>query len=171
MREHKFRHCNFWIRILQLRSAYWNNYSLLSPLLKLLKKRKTVFGRISNIKRSLLNQNDSIIAETLLFESNGLNYEENAWIIDSTSEYIVTTERFISPLLWIHLSKSSLFLKSLIDSESPYVILFICLVVQFFLYINFIFNDLLNVYHQNYVLICNLFSLIFFSFLLCISNS
>ena len=42
--------------------------------------------KISNIKRSLLNQNDSIIVETLLFESNGLNDEENSCIIESTIE-------------------------------------------------------------------------------------
>ena len=163
MREHKFRHCNFWIRILQLRSAYWNNYSLLSPLFKLLKKEKLFLEKLV----------------TFFIEPKWFNYSRNSpfWIewpqlrIDSTSEYIVTTERFISPLLRIHLSKSSLFLKSLIDSESPYVILFSCLVVQFFLYIYFIFNALLNIYHQNYVLTCNLFSLIFFIFLLFISNS
>ena len=51
------------------------------------------------MKRSLLNQNDSIIVETLLFGSNGLNNEENAWIIESTIEYIITTGRFITPLL------------------------------------------------------------------------
>ena len=32
---------------------------------------------ISNIKRSLLNQNDSVIVETLLFGSTGLNDDEN----------------------------------------------------------------------------------------------
>ena len=36
---------------------------------------------------------------TLLFGSNGLNDEENAWIIESAIEYIITTERFITPLL------------------------------------------------------------------------
>ena len=54
---------------------------------------------MSNIKRSLLNQNDSIIVETLLFGSNGLNDEENACIIESTIEYIITTGRFITTLL------------------------------------------------------------------------
>ena len=34
---------------------------------------KTLFEKISNIKRSLLNQNDSIIVGTLLFVSNGLD--------------------------------------------------------------------------------------------------
>ena len=95
--------------------------------------KKNYFWKNSNIKRSLLNPNDSIIVETLLSGSNSLNDEENAWIIESIIEYITITERFITPLLWIHLSKSPLFLKSLIDSESsPYVILFSCLVAQFF---------------------------------------
>ena len=97
--------------------------------------KETLFEKISNIKRSLLNQNDSIIVETLHFGSNGLNGEENACIIESTIKYIITTERFITPLLWIHLSKSPLFLKSLIDSGSPYDILFSCLVVQFYIYV------------------------------------
>ena len=51
------------------------------------------------MKRPLLNQNDSVIVETLLFGSNGLNDEENAWIKESTIEYIVTTARFITLLL------------------------------------------------------------------------
>ena len=61
-------------------------------------KEKLFFEKISNIKRSLSNQNDSIIVEIFLFGSNGLNDEENAWIIESTIEYIVTMERFITPL-------------------------------------------------------------------------
>ena len=70
--------------------VHYSNYS---------NQRKTLFEKISNIKRSLLNQNDSIIAETLLFGSTGLNDEENACIIKSTIDYIITTERFITPLL------------------------------------------------------------------------
>ena len=61
--------------------------------------KESLFEKISNIKRSLLNQNDSIIVGTLLFVSNGLNDEENACITESTIEYIITTERFITPLL------------------------------------------------------------------------
>ena len=52
----------------------------------------------------------------------------------------------------MHLSKSPLLLKSLIDFGSPYVILFSCLIVQ-----------TTNVYYQGYV-VCNLFFLIFFVF-------
>ena len=94
------------------------------------KQRKTLFSKTSNIKRSLLNKNYSIIVKTLLFGSNGLNEEENTLVIKSRIEYIITTERFIARLLWIHLSRSPLLLKSLIDSGSPYVIFFSCLVVQ-----------------------------------------
>ena len=42
-----------------------------------------------------MNQNDLIIVETLLFGSTGVNDEENACIIESTIEYITTTERLI----------------------------------------------------------------------------
>ena len=62
-------------------------------------QRKTVLEKISNIKCSLLNQNDSIIVETLLFGSTAINDEDKACIIESTIEYIITTERFITPLL------------------------------------------------------------------------
>ena len=44
-------------------------------------------------------KNDSIIVETFLSGSNGLNDEENACIIESTIEYIITAVRFITPLL------------------------------------------------------------------------
>ena len=107
-------------------------------------QRKIPFEKISNIKRSLLNQNDSIIVETLLFGSTSLNDEENAFILESTIEYIITTERFITPLLWIHLSKSPLFLKSLIDSGLPYVILSSCLVAQFFFIYIYIYIYIYN---------------------------
>ena len=46
-----------------------------------------------------MNQDDSTIVETFIFGSNGLNEEENALIIESAIEYIITTERFIPPLL------------------------------------------------------------------------
>ena len=121
-----------------------------------------------NIKCSLLNKNDSIIVETLLFGWNGLNGEENTLIIESTIEYIITTGRFITPLLLIHLSKSTLLLKSLNDSGLPYVIRFSCLVVQFFFIIYFIFNALLN---DQVSVVCNLFFFIFLIFVLCISFS
>ena len=121
-----------------------------------------------NIKCSSLYQNDSSVVKTLFFGSNGLIEEENAWIIESTIEYIMTWERFITPVLWIHLSKSPLLLKYLINFGSPYVIIFLnCSVVQFFLYIYFTFKAFLNVCHQGYV-VHNFFFLIFFAFLLCI---
>ena len=62
-------------------------------------QRKTLVEKISNIKHSLLNQNDSVIVETLLFGLTALNGEENACIIESTIKYIITIERFITPLL------------------------------------------------------------------------
>ena len=62
-------------------------------------QRKTIFNKISNIKRFLFNQNYSTIVETFLFEFNGLNNEENALITESTMEFFITMERLIAPLL------------------------------------------------------------------------
>ena len=50
-------------------------------------------------QRKKLNEKYLIIVETLLFGSNGLNDEENAWIMESTMEYILTTKTFITPLI------------------------------------------------------------------------
>ena len=89
LREHKLRHnfqdsldpfCNS-DRHLETTIHFFLHCSIYSN------QRKTVFEKISNINRSLLNQNDSIIVETLFFGSNGLNGEKNAWIIESTIEY------------------------------------------------------------------------------------
>ena len=60
-------------------------------MLKLLKPKKTPFNKISTIKHSLLNQNDSIIVKTLLFGLNGLSDKENALIIKLTIKHIITT--------------------------------------------------------------------------------
>ena len=101
LREHIFRHnfqdsldpfcnCDWHIETTIHFFLHCSNYS---------NQRKTLFEKISSIKRSLLNQNDSIIVETILFGLTGLNDEENACIIESTIEYIITTERFITPLL------------------------------------------------------------------------
>ena len=101
LRERKFRH-NFQDSLDQFCSCGRHNETTIHFFLhysNYSNQRKTLFEKISNIKRSLLNQNDSIIVETLLFGSTGLNDEENACIIESTIEYIITTERFITPLL------------------------------------------------------------------------
>ena len=101
LREHKFRHnfqdsldpfCNC-VRNIETNSHLFLHCSSYSN------QRKSLFEKIINIKRSLLNQNDSVILETLLFGSNGLNEEENTWITESTIEYIIAKERFITPLL------------------------------------------------------------------------
>ena len=42
--------------------------------------------KISNIKGSLLKQNDSVIVETLVLRSNGLNDDVNVLILESTIE-------------------------------------------------------------------------------------
>ena len=101
LREHRFRHnfqgslgpiCNCG-RHIETTIHFFLHCSIYSN------QRKTLFEKISTIKRSLLNQNNSIIVETLLFASTGLNDEENACIIESTIEYITTTERLMTPML------------------------------------------------------------------------
>ena len=133
LQEHKFRH-NFQHSLDPFFNCGRHIETTISFFLRCSNysnKRKTIFEKKNNINCSLLNKNDSNILETLPFGSNSLNNEENGWIIQSTIEYLIATERLIFPLLWIHLSNSPLFLKSLIDSGSPYVILFSCLIVQY----------------------------------------
>ena len=171
LREHRFRrnfqdsldpfcNCGWHIETTIHFFLHYSNYS---------NKRKTLFHKISNTKRSLLNQSDVTIVEALFFGSNSLNNKENALIIESIIEYIITTERFIAPFLWVYLSRSPLFLRSLIHSGSPYFIFLSCLVVQNILYIYiyiFIFHVRLNVYRQGYV-VCICLSW-YFSFLYCV---
>ena len=120
--EHKFRHnfqdaldpfCNYGRHIKTTIHFFLHcsNY---------VNQRKTFFDKISNIKRFyLIILNDAAIVETFLFGSNGLNEIENALIIESIIEYITTKVRFIAPFLRVHISRSPLFLKSLIGSGSP----------------------------------------------------
>ena len=79
LREHKFRYnfqdsldpfcnCSRHVETTIHFFLHCSNYS---------NQSKTLLENISNIKRSLLNQNDSLIVETLLFGSNGLIDEEN----------------------------------------------------------------------------------------------
>ena len=81
-----------------------------------------------------MTQNDSIIVETLLFESNGLNNEENAYIIESTIEYY-KHGRVHNTIVMNPFKQIINFLEISNDSGSPYVILFSCLVVQLYIYI------------------------------------
>ena len=101
-------------------------------------QRKTLFDKISDVKRSFLNQKYATVVETFLFGLNGLNDKENLLIIESRIDCIVTSERFIAALLGVHLSRSPLFLKSLIDSRSPYFMFFSRLVIpKFFMFFKF----------------------------------
>ena len=105
---HSFLHC----------SNYWN-------------QRKTLSNKISNIKsfyRTKIMQ--------LMLNHSSLDRMVSL-VNEPTIKYIITTERFIAPVLWVPLLRSPLFLKSLIDSGSPYFIFFSYLVVEFFLYIYF----------------------------------
>ena len=93
LHEHEFRHyfqdsrdsfcnCGQCIETTVPFFLHCSNYS---------NQRKTLFEQISDNKHSLLNQNDSVIAETLLLGSNDLNDKENAMIIESTINRTITS--------------------------------------------------------------------------------
>ena len=68
LREHKFRH-NFQDSLYPFCNCGWHIETTIHFFLhywNCSNQRKTLFEKISNIKRSLLNQDDSIIVETLL---------------------------------------------------------------------------------------------------------
>ena len=88
LRKHKFRknfqdsldpfcNCGRHIETTVFFFLHCSNYSY---------QRETLFDKISNIKRSLLNQNDLAIVETSCFRSNSLDDEENALITESKIE-------------------------------------------------------------------------------------
>ena len=79
LHKHKFRH-NFQHSLDPFCNCGWHIETTIHFFLHCLNcsnQRKTLFEKVSNIKRSLLNQNDSIIVKTLLFGSNGLHGEAN----------------------------------------------------------------------------------------------
>ena len=80
-----------------------------------------------------MTQNGSIVVETLLFGSNGLNNEENACIMESTIEYY--KHRKVHNIVMNPFKQITTFLEISNDSGSTYVILFSCLVVQLYIYI------------------------------------
>ena len=57
-------------------------------------KDKTFFIKLETSNAVLLNQIDETIVEAFLFGSNCCNGKDNALMIESTIEYIITTERF-----------------------------------------------------------------------------
>ena len=130
LRELKFKH-NFPDSLDSFHNRDWHIETTIHFFLRCSNysnQRKTLFDKISNIKRFLLNQNAATIVGSFLSGANGLYEKENALIIESIIEYIIR-ERFIASLLWMHLSRSPRFLKSLIGSGLPYLIFFYFLVV------------------------------------------
>ena len=57
-------------------------------------KDKTFFIKLVTSNAVLLNQIDETTVEAFLFGSNCCNDKDNALMIESTIEYIITTERF-----------------------------------------------------------------------------
>ena len=102
-------------------------------------KQKSFLRKPVISKKFYWTKNSGTIVELFLFTLNDLNDNWNALVIESEIEYFTATGKFIAPLLWTHLSKSPFFLKTIIDSGSPYFIFFSCLVVKnFHVFIYFI---------------------------------
>ena len=127
-------------------SNYWN-------------QRKSLFDEISNIKHTLLNQNDSAIAEIFLFGSNGLNDKKNTLITESRIEYIkVHTSIAMNPFKQI---------KSPIIFFSWYVIQNLYIYIDIYIHTHIYVYIYIYMYMSCRAFVCNLFFVTFFISLLC----
>ena len=109
----KIKEKPFSIKLVTSNVLYWTKIMQLWVTLRFFGLYLPVFGLNSEIYGPYLNTFSSSVKHSFLvfFWSNSLNGKENALIIESKIQYIKTTERFITPLLCAHLSRSPLFLK------------------------------------------------------------
>ena len=61
-------------------------------------KRHTLLSILNNIDSKILESNDSYLTKTLLFGSTSFDSETNAFVLNATIDYILSTERFEEPL-------------------------------------------------------------------------
>ena len=61
-------------------------------------KKHTLLSTLNNIDSKLLESNDSYLTETLIFGSTSFDSETNTLVLNSTIDYILSTERFEEPL-------------------------------------------------------------------------
>ena len=64
-----------------------------------LTERNTLFNKITNIDRNILNQADATITKTLLFGNSKYSDEINLQILNASIDFILTSKRFDEPLL------------------------------------------------------------------------
>ena len=100
LRDHKFKHsfqdslnpiCNCGTDVETI-----THYLLHCPLFS--DERLILISNIRNIDSNILNLNDSRFLEVLLLGNSSFNNSKNAFIINTTIEYIVSSRRFEVPL-------------------------------------------------------------------------
>ena len=101
MRDHKFKH-NFQDAVNPLCNCGLNaestsHYLLHCPLFA--DKRKTFLSTIKSINYKFVEQNDSILTQTLPFGDLASSVETNKLILNATLQYVLSTKRFEEALL------------------------------------------------------------------------
>ena len=100
LRGHKFNHnfndCLDEICICGIDIESTNHFLLQCSLF--LKEKHVLMNKIRDIDSSLIDQNENSLCYTLIFGKENMNDCDNAHILNSTIEYILSTERFNVPL-------------------------------------------------------------------------
>ena len=61
-------------------------------------QRLTLINKIKDIDKRIFDKNDSLITQTLLFGDEKLSITDNKYILEAAIEFLISSERFDSPL-------------------------------------------------------------------------
>ena len=61
-------------------------------------EKRTLLSTIENIENNLPDLSELVLIKTLLFDSNSVDTNANANVLNATIEYILSTKRFEEPL-------------------------------------------------------------------------
>ena len=101
LREHKFK-CNFQDCLNPLclcGDEIKNSTHYLLDCPTHTNKRLTLLNKIKSVNRSILESGDAAVTNVLLFGDNTLTNCSNTFILNSTNEYILSTQRFEGSIL------------------------------------------------------------------------
>ena len=95
-REHKFKH-SFQDLINPLCNSVYEvistvHFFLHSPLFT--NERTTLFSTLRNLDSKLCGNTDSLLTNSLLFDKESLNTDQNTAILNANMEFILSTKRF-----------------------------------------------------------------------------
>ena len=62
-------------------------------------ERLTLLNKIKSVNCSILESSDAAVRQILLFDDNTLSNSSNTLILNSTIEYIISTQRFEGSIL------------------------------------------------------------------------